>query len=58
MLFTSDEIRRRLADRRLTAVAEEAGINYNRLWRLVRNRQEASEEDLKRLTDYLVWKSE
>lgn len=54
MLLTSDEIRKRLADRRLTAVAEETGINYNRLWRLVRNRQEASEEDLTRLTDYLV----
>lgn len=54
MLLTSDEIRKRLADRRLTAVAEETGISYGRLWRLAKNRQEASEEDLTRLTDYLV----
>lgn len=53
MLLPMEEIRKRLADRRLTAVAEEAGISYDRLWRLVRSKQAAGEDDLARLTAYL-----
>lgn len=53
MLLTMDTIRARLADRRLYVVAQETGINYDRLLRLVSAKQEAREEDLARLTAYL-----
>lgn len=53
MLYTSDQIRARLADRNLRQVAERAGVGYHALWRVMAGKQIADETMLARLTEYL-----
>lgn len=53
MLYTMQALRERLGDRRLTAVAQATGMKYDRLWRLMANKQEATESDLAALTAYV-----
>jgi hypothetical protein len=53
MLYTMKELRERLGDRRLTAVAASTGMKYDRLWRLMTEKQEATERDLTALTAYV-----
>jgi hypothetical protein len=53
MLYTMKELRERLGDRRLTVVAQATGIAYDRLWRLMTAKQEATESDLAALTAYV-----
>lgn len=53
MLYTMKQLRERLGDRRLTAVAQATGMKYDRLWRLMTAKQEATESDLAALTAYV-----
>lgn len=53
MLYTMEHLRERLGDRRLTVLARATGLSYDRLWRLMAGRQEATEGDLAALTAYL-----
>ena len=53
MLYTMQQLRERLGDRRLTVVAQATGIAYDRLWRLMTAKQEATERDLTALTAYV-----
>jgi|DEB0MinimDraft_3_1074331.scaffolds.fasta_scaffold549235_1 hypothetical protein len=53
MLYTMQQLRERLGDRRLTVVAQATGIAYDRLWRLMTAKQEATESDLAALTAYV-----
>ena len=53
MLYTMKELRERLGDRKLTAVAASTGMKYDRLWRLMTAKQEATERDLTALTAYV-----
>jgi len=53
MIYTMDEIRVRLADRKLPVVADACGIPYPTLWRLMVGRQEAKQSTLEALTNYL-----
>jgi hypothetical protein len=53
MVYTMDEIRVRLADRKLPVVADACGIPYPTLWRLMVGRQEAKQSVLQALTNYI-----
>jgi hypothetical protein len=53
MIYTMDEIRVRLADRKLPVVADACGIPYPTLWRLMVGRQEAKQSVLEALTNYI-----
>ncbi len=53
MLYTMQQLRERLGDRRLTVVAQATGLSYDRLWRLMADKQEATETDLAALTAYV-----
>jgi hypothetical protein len=53
MLYTMQALRERLVDRKLTAVAQATGLSYDRLWRLMSQKQEATESDLAALTAYV-----
>lgn len=51
-MLTIEEIRRALADRKLTAVADATGLHYQTVWR-VANGNGASYDTIKALSDYL-----
>ena len=53
MVYTMDEIRDRLADRKLRAVADACGLHHTTLWRLMTGRQEAKQSTLEALTNYI-----
>ena len=53
MVYTMDEIRERLRDRKLSVVADICNIPYPTLWRLMVGRQEAKQSALEALTNYI-----
>ena len=53
MVYTMDEIRERLRDRKLSVVADICNIPYPTLWRLMVGRQEAKQSTLEALTNYI-----
>ena len=53
MIYTMDEIKDRLADRKLRAVADACGLNHTTLWRLMTGRQEAKQSTIEALTNYI-----
>ena len=53
MIYTIDEIKARLADRKLPVVAAACGIPYPTLWRIMADRQEPKQSTLEVLTNYI-----
>ena len=53
MVYTMDEIRERLRDRKLSVVADICNIPYPTLWRLMVGLQEAKQSTLEALTNYI-----
>ena len=53
-MMTVEEITEALRDRKLTAVAEGAGLSYDTVWRVASGKTRAvSYETIKKLSDYL-----
>lgn len=52
-MLTIEEIRSRLEDRNIKAVAERAGVHFNVIYRLMSGQSNPSYETLKRLSAYL-----
>lgn len=58
MIYTSQELREKLADRRLSVVARECNVSYDALWRMMKGHQKADEEMLTTLTAYVQGRGE
>ncbi len=52
-MLTLEEIKKRLAESNLKAVAEKAGVHYNSLYRLAKADANPSYDTVKKLSDYL-----
>ena len=57
-MLTPDEIRTRLSDRNIRAVAVGAGLHPNTVYAFVRGDTEPTYETVKRLSDYLTDKGD
>jgi len=51
-IMTEDELRVKLADRRLTYVAEKCGLSYMSVSRITKNAGRSKLETLEKLTEY------
>lgn len=52
-MLTLDEVRERLKDRNLMAVANSAGVHYNALYRLMKGGSNPSYKTVQKLIEYL-----
>ncbi len=52
-MLTLEEIKKRLAESNLKAVAKKAGVHYNSLYRLTKADANPSYDTVKKLSDYL-----
>ena len=52
-MLTLQQIRDRLADRRLTVVADATGLSHQTLWRIAKGEANPTHDTLAKLSDYL-----
>lgn len=52
-MLTLEQIRLRLTDRRLPAVAAATGLSHQTLWRITKGQANPTQDTMRRLSEYL-----